>query len=53
MKKEYISAKIEIITIEPAAILAGSLLNEQKDVQDVEINTQEVLDTESSNWVVW
>lgn len=53
MKKEYTSPKSRVIVIESGYILSGSLLNEEEDTQDIEINTEEVLDTQSPTWVVW
>lgn len=53
MKKEYISAKVEVVIIETANILAGSLLKEDEDTQNLKIDKDKVLDTEDPNWVVW
>lgn len=53
MKKEYISAKVEVVIIETTNILAGSLLKEDEDKQNLKIDKDKVLDTEDPNWVVW
>lgn len=55
MKKEYISPRVRTIEIESDSILASSnnFLDEEEDTQEVGINTQEVLDTNSPNFVVW
>lgn len=52
MKKEYISPKTRVIEIESGCILAGSLLNDA-DTQNIELDTEEVLDTDSPGFKVW
>lgn len=52
MKKEYISPKARVIEIESDSILAGSLLDDA-DTQNIELDTEEVLDTNNPNFVVW
>lgn len=52
MKKEYTSPKARVIEIEYDCILAGSLLNDA-DTQNVKLDKEEVLDTDSPGFKVW